>query len=222
MDELCRGLTPVVDVGAGPGLDALRLGAIAIDSSRAMAARGRQLGVAYVLADLHRLPLPSESVGALRCDRVIQHTPNPEAAVRELARCIRPGGRLVVADPDQQTLSITVPGADPVLVDRVRQLRRDVGYRNGTYVSGLAALLVALGFVDVTVDAFPLLLRDPDDAFGIATWLDQWGERYGFTRQQATDWARTVRSAGPRGFLYALTYLVVTAMRTSSSSAASP
>jgi SAM-dependent methyltransferase len=127
------------------------------------------------------------STGAIRCDRVLQHLDDPHGAVVELTRCLRPGGRLVVADPDQQTLSIEVPGAPHELVDRVRRLRRDVGYRNGTYVSSLPGWLLALGYDDVTVDAFPLVLRDPDDAFGIATWVAYWAERHGLVHRRQRD-----------------------------------
>ena len=41
MDRIVGDATPVIDVGAGPGLDAARTGAIGLDASLAMARRAR-------------------------------------------------------------------------------------------------------------------------------------------------------------------------------------
>src|SRR3954470_22265127 len=81
MDKLCEGLDPIVDVGAGPGLDAGRVGAVAMDRSRAMAQHGAALGVPYVAADALQLPVASGSLGAVRSDRVVQHLDDPKAAI---------------------------------------------------------------------------------------------------------------------------------------------
>ncbi len=160
------------------------------------------------------MPFADRALGLVRADRVLQHVPDPHRAVAELWRCLRPGGRLVACDPDQQTLSIAVPGAPAGLVDRVRRLRRDVGYRNGTYVSALPGWLHDLGAADVRVDAFPLVLRDPADAFGIAGWPAHWADRHGFTSDECDRWADAVTAAGRGGgFVYSVTYLVVGATR---------
>ena len=212
LDQLCS-VHPIVDVGAGPGVDARRTGAVGVDRSRAMARRGREFGVPYVIGDVCNLPIGSETAGSLRCDRVLQHVADPEMAVRELARCIRRGGRLAIADPDQQTLTLSVPGVPVDLANRVRRLRRDIGYRSGMYVSALPTMLAALNFEEITVDAFPLLLRDSDDAFGIATWVDSWGAQRGFTTQEARSWSRALQSPKATGFLFAVTYFVVSGVR---------
>ena len=79
MDDLSRGFTPIIDVGAGPGLDAARVGALAVDLSWAMARRGHQRGVRYVVGDLRNLPLADSRACFLRRERVLarleaQHT----------------------------------------------------------------------------------------------------------------------------------------------------
>ena len=96
----------------------------------------------------------------------------PTAALAEMVHVTRPGGRVVVADPDQGSLVISVPGVRTELVAAVRRLRRDVGYRNGTLVRDLPRRCAEHGLRDVAIEGFPLVLTDPDDAFGIPTWVD--------------------------------------------------
>jgi SAM-dependent methyltransferase len=212
MDELTAGAEPVLEVGAGPGLDAERMGAVAVDRSHAMARHAAARGVRVLIGDAHELPVRSAAFGVVRADRVLQHLADPLAALAELAAAVRPGGRVIVAEPDQQTLSITVPGAPERIVQAMRQLRRDVGYRNGCLVTTLPAELRRLGFGDVGIEAFPLVLEDPDDAFGIATWVHRWRAN-GFSAADDEEWRRHLEASRRNGFVYAVTYFVVSGTR---------
>ncbi|MDQ1533734.1 MAG: hypothetical protein QOF28_1495, partial [Actinomycetota bacterium] len=96
---------------------------------------------------------------------------------------------------------------------RVTALRREVGYRNRGLASRLSSLLGELGLDDVRVARFPLMLTDPADAFGVATWPRSWNAR-GVAHFEAADllqWERAL--ARPDGFRYSLDYLVVAARR---------
>ena len=53
--------------------------------------------------DAVSLPFRDASVDAVRCERVFQHLPDPEAAVAEMVRVLRPGGRVVLMDSDWGT-----------------------------------------------------------------------------------------------------------------------
>lgn len=100
----------VADVGCGTGFLA---GALAphvarvhcIDASAPMLAQARVnlaafANVEYHLADGSRLPLANESVDAAVANMYLHHAPDPALAVREMARVLRPGGRLFLADSD--------------------------------------------------------------------------------------------------------------------------
>jgi SAM-dependent methyltransferase len=211
--ELVAGADRVLDVGSGPGGDVVAIGrdrCVGVDASAVMGAAAVARGAAVVTADALRLPFPDGGFGAVRADRVVQHLADPGAAVAEMVRVTRSGGRVVVADPDQETLVIHVPGVPWSLADRVKALRRDVGYRNGRFVTTLPGRLVAMGLGDVTVDAFPLVITDPDEAFGLPTW-PRWGRDHGhgFTDADLDTWDRGIERARTGGLVYALLYFVV-------------
>ena len=54
---------------------------------------------ADVVADLHNLPLAECSFDFVLCTEVLEHLANPERALRELRRVLRPGGRILITVP---------------------------------------------------------------------------------------------------------------------------
>jgi len=115
-----------VDVGSGTGEDVvafadLGLRAIGVEPSaglREEAVRRAPSGTAEFVDGLaDKLPLDDESVDVVRCERVLQHVEDPAGAVREMARVLRPGGRIVLIDTDWQT-AIVHP-ADPDVLRRM-------------------------------------------------------------------------------------------------------
>jgi SAM-dependent methyltransferase len=203
-----RGL--VLDVGSGTGHDIGASGRdmIGVDRSMAMCRTGHTRDRVVVRGDAHSLPFADASFVAARADRVLSHLDDPERAIAEMRRVVAPGGRVVAADPDQGSLVIDIPGVRPALVDAVRELRVTVGYRNGRLARRLPAVLASAGLRDVTVDAFPLVLTDPDEAFGLPTWVSFWREH--FTEADEADWAEgNARARAGEPFIYALLYFVV-------------
>lgn len=54
--------------------------------------------VEFKIGNVEQIHLPNASIDAVIGNMVLHHCPSPEAAVREMARVLVPGGRLVLSD----------------------------------------------------------------------------------------------------------------------------
>lgn len=121
-----------LDVGSGTGEDVLELArrvgpggrAVGVEPSpglRAESLRRAQAlgagGIEVVDADALALPFEDALFDVVRCERVLQHIKDPARAVTEMARVLKPGGRLVLIDTDWAT-AILHP-ADPDVLARM-------------------------------------------------------------------------------------------------------
>jgi len=103
----------VADVGAGTGFMAAGLAPLVsqvyvLDGSTAMLDVARRNlnsfgNVIFQKTDGHTLPLPDAGVDAVFANMYLHHCPQPLAAIQEMVRVLRPGGRLVITDMDAHT-----------------------------------------------------------------------------------------------------------------------
>lgn len=106
-----------LDIGSGTGVMTRRLAALVgpegsalglepNGSLRAVAeARAAEVGSAATFQEglATDLSLGDESVDVVWCERVLQHVPDPDTALREIARVLRPGGRALLLDSDHES-----------------------------------------------------------------------------------------------------------------------
>jgi ubiquinone/menaquinone biosynthesis C-methylase UbiE len=119
----------VVDLGSGTGTMTRQLAALVASADsmngamgwvtgvepnlqlRALAeSRAESIGVAnfsFVDGLAGALPFEDSSVDLVWCERVLQHLDDPQAAINDIARVLRPGGCAVLLDADQGTRILT-------------------------------------------------------------------------------------------------------------------
>ena len=122
-------LTPgqrLLDIGCGLGDAALALAedlggqgeVVGIDASTEMItgarnrARAASCRARFTVGDALDLPEPDCSFDAVRSERTLQWLTDPDAAVAEMARVLRPGGLLSLIDTDWSTLAIAIDDDD--------------------------------------------------------------------------------------------------------------
>ncbi len=100
----------LLDIGTGTGRVLELLGprvreGLGLDASKAMLALARarlaRAGMSHCavrLADMYRLPLPDGGFDIAVLQMVLHYAEQPEGALAEAARVLRPGGRLIVID----------------------------------------------------------------------------------------------------------------------------
>jgi len=200
----------VLDVGCGVGNDVRDLGACAIglDPSRTMLGVAAPRGGRYVCGTVEHLPIRLRSLAGVQADRVLQHVVDPDAAIAALVELVRPGGVIVVADPDQSTLAID--GPDPALTDVVRRYRAEHGIRHGFLPARMTALFEANGLIDIAQSAWTMDQQDPAKAFGITTWSGFLVELGWFGPAQAAQFDESLRAAGDDGTFSYRVDIVVT------------
>lgn len=223
LDELeIRPGQTVLDLGCGPGTDLSTLAeaatatgtVVGVDHDQATvdAARdrtARQSTVTVRLGDIHDLPLPDRTADRARTDRVLQHVADPAQALREVRRVLRPGGRLVMGEPDWNTLTVDHP--DSGLSRAYTQYVTDKVVRNARIGSQLARLAAGAGFAVPAVIPVTPVFRDAqaaDKILGLERTTHRAVAAGYLTEEAARRWLDHL-AGGP--FLAAVTFYIVVA-----------
>ncbi len=97
----------ILDAGSGPGLYALHLAkkghfvtGVDIDKEKVKLSAGiaQRIGntAKFTAGDLCALPFPNSSFEIIVCSDVIEHIPNDRKALQEMARVLKPEGKLIL------------------------------------------------------------------------------------------------------------------------------
>ncbi|MHB1937307.1 MAG: arsenite methyltransferase [Acidobacteriaceae bacterium] len=142
----------IVDLGSGGGLDVFLASKMVgpkgraigidmtpamIDRARANAASGGYANVEFYLSSIDKIPLPDASVDCVISNCVLNLAPDKPAVFREIARVLKPGGRLAVSDIAlKQELPEAIAGSIAAYVGCIAGAIRIEDYRNGLLAAG--------------------------------------------------------------------------------------
>ncbi|MDR3373922.1 MAG: class I SAM-dependent methyltransferase, partial [Ancalomicrobiaceae bacterium] len=168
----------LLDIGTGTGrvialLDGLFARAVGVDQSHAMLAIARaeldraNIGNVQIRqGDIYSLALPRDSFDLITIHQVLHYLDDPARAIREAARVLRPGGRMLITD------------LAPHAVERLRDehAHRRLGFSHGE----IARALAAAGLDHVTIRDVP---SPGSQKLGVTLWLAK-DQRFTLARTQ--------------------------------------
>jgi SAM-dependent methyltransferase len=137
---------------------------VGVDNSHALIEAARQRAehalrqVEFRVADARQLDFADNTFDGCRADRIFMHLPDRESVLAEMIRVTRPGGWIVVSDPDWDTLVLEAP--DKYLTRQILAVVADdvVHAWSGRE---LYKLFLQSGLGEVSIaDTFTLVLTD--------------------------------------------------------------
>jgi ubiquinone/menaquinone biosynthesis C-methylase UbiE len=139
-----------IDVACGPGTFTRPLAghvgkAIGVDltpamveKARAEAARDGITNIEFVSGDIYALPFAENFADIVSCGYAFHHMTEPERALAEMTRVVRPGGRLAITD-------IIVPaGCDEAFQNSVERVR-DPSHTSTQSIANFHSMIGSLG-----------------------------------------------------------------------------
>ena len=179
------GRTPrVADLGCGPGVSTIELARLRPDglvvgvdvAPRMLARAGRRLAAArrpgrvgWVLGDVTRLPFASESLDGLTGHSFLYLLPDRPAALAEMLRVLRMGGRLVLMEPSSRPATlrgVLRVSRDPRHLLAVGLWRPFSRFHGRFSAASLRATLERAGFVRCEVE-------ETLGGLGLLAWADK-------------------------------------------------
>src|SRR5262245_47622609 len=216
----------IIDIGCGPGFYAAELlehvgaeGAVlGVDLSEAMLAAAAQRcsgrdNAVFRAGDATALPAEDASFDAALCVQVLEYVADIPATLREMARVLRPRGRVVIWDVDWSTVSWR--SRDAARMARVLAAW-DAHLAHAALPRTLRAELAAAGFADMSVEGHAFVNTDlGGDAYvgAVLPLIEAFvAEQIG--EAEAGVWAGEQRELEARGeFYFAVTQVCFTARK---------
>lgn len=177
------GATKVLDVGCGRGLDVLRLQGqlaqhgevVGLDIDPDPLPTKASPGPSFVVGDAMELPFETGTFDAVWSDRLLQHLDDPQKAVFEMVRVLKPGGRLVLADADHYSARLKLNGreiGDDLMAYRASTVRCG---KAGTKLAEWSALA---GVPSVFEHVNEIRIQGSETVLGVGLLFNDWHKRY--------------------------------------------
>jgi SAM-dependent methyltransferase len=226
LEELrCTAGAHVLDVGCGLGHDALQIAArvgargrvVGLDISEAMILEARARAAAlnqpvtFEVGDAQKLRFADGTFDACRAERALMHIPDTMAAVSEMVRVTRCGGRVAVFDFDWDTHIV-----DSQYKETTRKITRSFSdaMQNGRIGRQLPRLFKQFGLVDVTVSTHTIFVHYEFFQLLVGGHLTNIQMAGLLSPSEVNDWWTDLQSANEMGtFLCCFTAFIVAGSR---------
>lgn len=218
----------VLDVGCGIGLDAIQMAAMVghtgrvygVDISHEMIASARtnaasiDLPLTFRVGSIYQLEFPNNNFDRCRADKVFQHLSDPKEALKELIRVTKPGGKIIIADPDHDSLIIDTPFTE--INRRFTQFRSD-HMPQGGIAHQLYGFCKGFGLERISVLPHTQVYTDYQEKKITSPYLEEiwFAHRQGaVSKEEAETWATYLQQMiDDECFLCMQTYIITTAFK---------
>jgi ubiquinone/menaquinone biosynthesis C-methylase UbiE len=188
------------EVAPGGRIVAIDRSPDSLDTTRARVAKtGVERVVEIRTGEAASLPFPGETFDFVVGTQVYCYVPDIEGAVRDAARVLRKGGRLVILDSDWDMC--TWESADPALTRRMLEAR-GTRFAHAHLPRQLHRLFNEAGLTLSDAQVFPVIeTRFDPDSFGaqIIQSTCEAALEHGMPAAEVAGWERDLRSRAPEG-----------------------
>ena len=211
----CKPGDRILDSGCGTGSDTLLLAqrvgpsgrVLGLDFSQSLlrhAQQRRSGAIDYAAGSLLHLPLTHDCFDGAVCNRVLMHLDDPQTAVCELVRALKPGAWLALCEPDWSTARIEPDGP----ISRALMQDQCAGYVSGDIGPRLPGLMRTAGCPPFHVQANEYEAQDFGQVVTLANLersLNNLRHSGDFSLREVQQWRQQMQTATDRGtFRYGL------------------
>jgi len=218
----------ILDAGCGIGFDAIQMAkqvgptghVYGIDNSREMITKAKsnaahlELPLNFRYGNIYQLEFQDNFFDRCRVDKTFQHLSDPKAALKELIRVTKPCGKIIIADPDHDSMIIDTPYTE--VNHRFIRFRSD-HMPQGGIAHQLYGLCKELGLSNVHTEPLPHVYTDYDKKKVTSPYLDEiWiaQEHGAVTREEAEKWVAYLQKAiEEERFICIQTYMITIAVK---------
>lgn len=203
----------VLEVGCGVGDDARAIAeivgssgkVIGIDNSSEMVSEaqkrseGSNLSVEFRLGDVQNLDFDDNMFNGCRTNRVLLHLDEPKKALSEMIRVTKSAARIVVVEPDSETLLIDA--SDREVTRKILNYRCD-SRKNGWMGRQLYGLFKKFEMLDIAAEAGTLVLTEYEPAnnvFVLEKTVKEAQKTGVVSLKESNDWLKELKEADKAG-----------------------